>query len=70
MEFIRKASHPHPCHLPKGVGFEELPLPSRERGLRGGCFNVALLMIVLVIMGVRARLFGKEKSIVAIRRNI
>jgi len=47
-EFIRKATHPHPC-----------PLPSRERGLknrpsldgrglRGGCLNVSLLMNSLV----------------------
>jgi len=47
-EFIRKATHPHPC-----------PLSSRERvlknrpslegrGLRGGCLNMALLMNLLV----------------------
>jgi len=47
-EFIRKASHPHPCPLPsRERGLKNCPSLD-GRGLRGGCLNVALLMVVLV----------------------
>jgi len=56
--YIRKTTHPHPCPLPsRERGLKNLPSLFASanppecgdgRGLRGGCLNVALLIIVLV----------------------
>jgi hypothetical protein len=62
-EFIRKASHPHPCPLPsRERGLKNCPSLD-GRGLRGGCLNVALLMVLLVTIASYRRKFAAASFI-------